>query len=351
MFYLGELFYNVIVMGTKISLILLYLRIWTVDSVTPAFRIACWTLIAILASTACAGTFAIIFQCSPVPYAWLSVAGDIQGNCINIEAFTYTYGALNICYDVIVFFLPVHSLLKLQITWPRKVGVIGAFLVGFLVTICSIVRLQYLVRLDKSKNITWDFQYIGMWSLVEANFSIVCCCMPAMAGLAQRVYSYFADDSDSIHGSKDLGSDTTNSSQRRGSQSGRVMDVEMMTEKGGRERDGANQNDTGSSTGIEQDATVSAIVFRDRPNARNLIEISHEPPERASKALLMYRDRYDVLHKVEIIDRPQGRRNATALSQAQFNIEAQPPAQWRRSEWELLEDEAGEPSPQIQEIS
>ncbi|EME45584.1 hypothetical protein DOTSEDRAFT_23592 [Dothistroma septosporum NZE10] len=38
MLYLGELFYGIIVMATKFSLLF---RIWTADSVTPAFRIAC----------------------------------------------------------------------------------------------------------------------------------------------------------------------------------------------------------------------------------------------------------------------------------------------------------------------
>lgn len=40
----------------------------------------------------------------------------------------------------------IHSLLKLNITWQRKVGVCAVFLVGFLVTIIAVVRLQYLIR-------------------------------------------------------------------------------------------------------------------------------------------------------------------------------------------------------------
>ncbi|KAK4497496.1 hypothetical protein PRZ48_011947 [Zasmidium cellare] len=59
---------------------------------------------------------------------------------------TYSYGAVSVSYDVLIFFLPIHSLLKLNITWQRKVGVCAVFLVGFVVTIIAIVRLQYLIR-------------------------------------------------------------------------------------------------------------------------------------------------------------------------------------------------------------
>lgn len=176
-------------MVTKISILLLYLRIWTIDSTTRRFRTTCWIFIALLAAIAVTGVFTIAFQCTPVSYAWLQATGTAQGHCIKLSAFSYVYAALDITLDAIVFLLPIRNLLHLEINWLKKLGVVTVFLCGFFVTICSIVRLQYLVRLGDTTNLTWDFQYIGMWSLVECNFSIVCVCMPAMAGLLQRVWS------------------------------------------------------------------------------------------------------------------------------------------------------------------
>lgn len=40
-----------------------------------------------------------------------------------------------------------------------------------------------------SKNLTWDLHPIGVWSLIEANFSVVVCCMPALTGLLQRTWN------------------------------------------------------------------------------------------------------------------------------------------------------------------
>lgn len=190
-FYLGEILYNIIVMLTKTSILLLYLRIWTKDSTTPRFRTTCKALIALLTACWIVGIFTIIFQCTPLSYAWRQALGPslALGHRIHLSAFTYVYAALNITLDFATFLLPIPNLLRLEITWWKKLGVLSVFLCGFFVTACSIIRLQYLVRLGDTMNLTWDFQYVGMWSLVECNFSVVCVCMPAMAGLVQRGYA------------------------------------------------------------------------------------------------------------------------------------------------------------------
>lgn len=43
--------------------------------------------------------------------------------------------------------LQIHSLRKLDIPWQKKAGVCSVFVMGFVVTVTSVVRLQYLVRL------------------------------------------------------------------------------------------------------------------------------------------------------------------------------------------------------------
>lgn len=64
------------------------------------------------------------------------------------------------------------------------------FLVGLVVTICSFVRLKYIPGFTTHKNFTYFYSYIGLWSSIEVYLSQVCCCMPAMAGLVRRTWSY-----------------------------------------------------------------------------------------------------------------------------------------------------------------
>lgn len=60
-----------------------------------------------------------------------------------MEALIYAHGVLNVCFDVIVILLPVHVLLGMKLPHSKKAGLSAVFLVGFLVTICSLIRLQY----------------------------------------------------------------------------------------------------------------------------------------------------------------------------------------------------------------
>lgn len=126
-------------MLTKISILQLYLRIWTEDSVSIWFRRTCWFLIVVHIVTILAFVFSEIFICTPVAYSWHFWDGLHMGRCANRAAQLYALGAINICYDVVVFVLPLHNFLKLNISWRRKTGVLTIFMVGMLVTICSIV--------------------------------------------------------------------------------------------------------------------------------------------------------------------------------------------------------------------
>lgn len=305
MFYLGELFYNAIIMLTKVSLVFLYLRIWSKDSASKAFRVSCWTIIGLLNAIWITGALVIIFQCTPINYTWLRITGTVTGTCIHIEPFTYAYGAINIATDVLVFILPIHGLLKLKISWQKKFGLCSVFLVGFLVTICSIVRLQYLVRLSDSINISWDFQYIGMWSLVEANCSVVCCCMPAMAGLVQRVWSARSPE-------HSYGGSTTVDSEKEGESSAKSSGRQQTDVESALERWESNPTLEQSARDLlwsrirRGDTSKSAVLYhRQTPDRPHFVEIAHVPTTEVSTTQLTYRDHNDVLHEVSIIDRPK----------------------------------------------
>jgi len=122
-------------------------------------------------------------QCRPISYFWLQWDGEHEGTCINFRLGTYIGSGVNIFFDLVVFFLPVPRLLKLQVAdTRRKVGVVITFLVGLFVTICSIIRLKYLAQIGAYTNATYHYNDIGLWSGVEADVGVICACMPSIAG-------------------------------------------------------------------------------------------------------------------------------------------------------------------------
>lgn len=148
-------------------------------------------VIGLLAALLVSFEFATIFQCTPVSYNWRSVIDrTAQGSCTDRQAQVYTAAAFNIIFDILVLLLPVPSLLKLNTSWMKKLGVGIVFLVGILVTICSLVRISYLSPYGNSANITWDYAYISIWSLLEVHLTVVCVCVPAAAGLFYRTWRH-----------------------------------------------------------------------------------------------------------------------------------------------------------------
>lgn len=167
---------------TKISIVLLYLRIFPIE-VSPKFHYVGWTVIAALIAYCVAFCVVFIMECQPISHFWNQWDGEHEGYCVDIETSAYVNGGANIVFDLVVFFLPIPKLIKLQVRdTRRKVGVILTFLVGLFVTACSIIRLQYLAKVADLTNATYHYNDIGFWTGLEGYLGIICACMPSILG-------------------------------------------------------------------------------------------------------------------------------------------------------------------------
>lgn len=108
----------------KISILALYLRIFTDNRV----RRACYVLIAILIANWIAFLFALTFQCSPVAFQWNKTIPG--GRCSNISAFYKSTSAPNIVTDIVIMILPIPTIWQLQVSTIRRIGLMFVFLVG-----------------------------------------------------------------------------------------------------------------------------------------------------------------------------------------------------------------------------
>ncbi|CZT16309.1 uncharacterized protein RCC_02151 [Ramularia collo-cygni] len=364
--YIGGILFQSVVILSKIAVVLLYLRIWTIDSMKKALRIQCWIVVAFLAATVLAFDLALIFQCWPIASVWNIFTGG-PSSCVELQPLLYTFAGLNIFFNFVVFFLPIHSLRKLDIPWQKKAGVWSVFVMGVVVTVTSVVRLQYLVRL-KDGNVTWDFQNVYMWSVIEASTSLICACMPSVTGIVQRCAG-----ADSNGSSDDLiansGSTTQKRLLRRGNNfytvdrasadgavaeiSDEIFDLEKshtidhfqgmdVVPTGNQSRFMENllgNDDHGDprldeagidETRIDDDIAgdnapttidigrprhhqlknqatdMAALLYRSKVSGfPKKVEISHDPPSEPAEARLTYRDEDNILHEVTVTDIPQ----------------------------------------------
>lgn len=132
---------------TKLSLLLLYLRIWKEDSSTRNLRLLCKGIAWFLSIAACAMTMATILGCTPISAgkvfelhsARLRLANHIQhlawrltnvakGACVNRPLLAYFAGALNAILNIVIIILPIPKVLALRVTMQQKLG----YVVGLL---------------------------------------------------------------------------------------------------------------------------------------------------------------------------------------------------------------------------
>ena len=115
MFLLTQIAYKLVMLCTKLSVLLLYLRLFP----SRRFRIIVFSAMAIVAIYLLALVGLTIGQCNPVSRAWDTT---IDGQCIDIKAFWYANAALNVTSDFLILALPMPYICRLHLPLRRKLS-------------------------------------------------------------------------------------------------------------------------------------------------------------------------------------------------------------------------------------
>ena len=76
--------------------------------------------------------FAFAFQCGTNIASWWTSAATIKADCDNTNAVNLGFTVADVITDAMILIIPIPIVLRLQMSTGRKVGVIGAFLLGLL---------------------------------------------------------------------------------------------------------------------------------------------------------------------------------------------------------------------------
>lgn len=116
-----------VVMGlTKAAILMLYWRVFP----TPSFRkLIVYTLV-VCGAYIISFSMAVIFHCTPISFGWNGWTGEMEGHCVNFNAFAWAHAIVNIVFDIFVLILPIPELLKLHISRRRLAHLLLMFSVG-----------------------------------------------------------------------------------------------------------------------------------------------------------------------------------------------------------------------------
>jgi hypothetical protein len=115
----------------------------------------------------CPHTFG--FHTDAINFAWLRWDGTTLELVSNTVAQSSAPARVNITLDLLVFLLPILRMLKFNVSTNKMIAVLAVFLFGLFVTICGVVRLQYVLQWGTSKNPSWQYNPLAIWSSIECD--------------------------------------------------------------------------------------------------------------------------------------------------------------------------------------
>ncbi|KAH8881710.1 hypothetical protein GQ53DRAFT_471213 [Thozetella sp. PMI_491] len=181
-FLIAEATYPVILCLVRMSLMVFYLRIFP----GLLFRRMVQCIMISGAIQTVLFFFLIIFQCTPVQFAW-DKATPTPGKCLDMNALAYAGAIVALLYDLVNLVLPVNELRKLQISTPKKVGIMVMFALGSCGCIASLIRMKSIAGFSGDVNNdpdpTWSNVDILFWTEVEIAAAMAFTCSPSFKAL------------------------------------------------------------------------------------------------------------------------------------------------------------------------
>ncbi|KAL4779283.1 hypothetical protein BJX76DRAFT_361956 [Aspergillus varians] len=164
----------------KGSLIILYYRIVAQQKV---YRYSLYAISAVVVGYSVAISIALIFACTPIERAW---NGAVEGSCIDRNGLYIATAVTNTVTDVALILVPIPVVVSLNMPTIQKVGLFFMFVIGCATVITSIIRLVTLFPFLKSEDKTYRIAWTDLWINVEANFIIICACLPFLRHFLRR---------------------------------------------------------------------------------------------------------------------------------------------------------------------
>ncbi|KAF4779775.1 hypothetical protein HER10_EVM0006529 [Colletotrichum scovillei] len=185
-----NLFYSVSLTLTKISILLLYIRILTYDSIRLLGKI----LLGVVVLSHAWIIASILTTCVPLHSAWDYDPLNPPVYCHPISVF-WGNACLHLATDFLIFLLPLPVIHTMRLPRRQKTGLYIVFCLAFLVCAISIVRLVRLFHTDETPlqvmDVTWSAVRIANLTCVEVHAAIVTACLTTLKPLLCRLFPRF----------------------------------------------------------------------------------------------------------------------------------------------------------------
>ncbi|KAL3430478.1 hypothetical protein BDV09DRAFT_189235 [Aspergillus tetrazonus] len=157
-----------------------------IDFTSRHYQIILKILLGLVAFTGLYMVLGTLFVCVPVHTFW--DRQNVGENCVSRAVVWYLTAALQIAGDLTLVVLPMPKLVMLRVPLRQKVCLIVVFALGLFVVATSAARIDSLVTLVESEDLTKANGLIATWSLVEINVAIICASLTTFRQLIIQIF-------------------------------------------------------------------------------------------------------------------------------------------------------------------
>ena len=177
-----ELLYSMALTAGKISVCLLYLRLFP----QRWFKAAVFSVIVFQVAWAITVIVIAFAQCTPMGKQWHP---RIPGHCINQVAYNGYISLPNIFSDAVVIVLPMPIIWKLQLSMSQKLALTSIFLIGSISMIASCVRTNLFLNTNAFSDPTWASVTLISWTTAEPGIVLIAACLPILRPLIVKFFN------------------------------------------------------------------------------------------------------------------------------------------------------------------
>ncbi|KUI61596.1 hypothetical protein VP1G_08758 [Cytospora mali] len=184
-FFLFEVFYCASIIPIKLSIALMLIRIAQNRKIYVYSQWAMMCLFFIADGGAC---IYIIFQCSPVSYAWNK---SQEGSCLNpvgLADVYYATTAVNIATDWVTAILPIPLLWHVKLERSEKLSVGGILGLGIFASLAACIRLNYTINLTYADDYLFSISNIVIWGYGEIAVGMFCGSLATLRPLFRKMF-------------------------------------------------------------------------------------------------------------------------------------------------------------------
>ncbi|KAI1352246.1 hypothetical protein F5Y01DRAFT_324468 [Xylaria sp. FL0043] len=128
----------------------------------------------------------IFLICKPIQYTWdKTIPG---GTCYNQRLAYLSAAIVNLIIDATIVILPMPLIFGLQLTFLKRMGVVGMFSLGGLVCVISLDRVLWVSTWDLC-DLTFGVVNVTVYTMLEPFLGVVNACLPVIKPALIKIFN------------------------------------------------------------------------------------------------------------------------------------------------------------------